>query len=189
MRVAVVVAHPDDEVLGVGGTIRRHVLDGDEVVVHIECTEGLRNRVARMADAVEVSGRLGALLSFGDSPQLGYRVPQLSLSADVWYTHHPDLNRDHRLVNEAVMVAARGQTVYTFETLSSTEWSAEPFAPNLYVGIDLPFKLETLAIYASELRAFPHPRSLEAVAALARFRGSTAQLKAAEAFHVHREVR
>lgn len=192
VRVLVVVAHPDDEVLGVGGTIRRHVDDGDEVQVHIECMTSLRDATARTADAVEVAGLLGAELTFGGSPQLGYAVPDLGIiRADVVYTHHPgDLNRDHRLVAEGVLVAARQvASVRTFETLSSTEWGLAPFTPTLYVGIDLDRKLAALAVYASELRPFPHPRSFDAVTALARVRGSTVNLAAAEAFQLVREVR
>jgi LmbE family N-acetylglucosaminyl deacetylase len=191
-RVAVVVAHPDDEVLGVGGTILRHVADGDNVRVHIECMAGLRDAAGRIADAIEVAGLSGTHVTFGDSPQLGYAVPDFgTIEADIVYTHHPgDLNRDHRLVAEGVLVAARQvASVRTFETLSSTEWGLAPFTPTLYVGIDLDAKLAALAVYASELRPFPHPRSPEAVSSLARFRGSAVNRPAAEAFHLVREVR
>lgn len=191
MRVAVLAAHADDEVLGVGGTILRHVQDGDEVTVHIECTAGLRNRDARLDDALAVSNLIGYGVTFGDSDQLGYRVPDFDhIDADVIYTHHTgDLNRDHRLVAEGAFVAARGRTLRTFETVSSTEWGTTPFVPNLFVGIDLDAKLAALRLYASELRAFPHPRSLEAVSSQARLRGSAVNLPAAEAFVSIREVR
>lgn len=183
------VAHPDDEVLGVGGAILRHVADGDEVSVRIECMDGLRNALSRTNDAKRVAGRMGTRLSFGESRQLGYEVPSFDIEADLYYTHHPDLNRDHRLVNEGVLVAARGKSVRTFETLSSTEWATEPFMPNLYMAIDIFAKLACLREYASELRPWPHPRSLSAVLNLAQFRGSAALLQSAEAFHIVREVR
>lgn len=188
-RVLVVAAHPDDELLGVGGTILRHLIEGDEVQVHIECVRDLRDGDARLETAREVAVKAGYTLTLGTSPQLGYEVPDLGvIRADVVYTHHAgDLNRDHRLVAEAVFVAARQvPTIRTFETLSSTEWG-QPFNPTYYVGIDLAAKLDLLSRYASELRQFPHPRSPEAVRALAAFRGSTAGLAAAEAFQTVRD--
>src|SRR5690242_6296719 len=105
-RIAVIVAHPDDEVLGVGGTILRHVEAGDEVRVHIECMNTLRDQVQRTVDACAVADAMGGYeLTFGDSDQLGYRVPRLDIEADIYYTHWPhDLNRDHRLVSEAATV-------------------------------------------------------------------------------------
>jgi N-acetylglucosamine malate deacetylase 1 len=191
--VSVLVAHPDDELLGVGGTIRRHVEAGDQVTVHIEVTEGLRgDGFSRLAAARAIADSVGYRLSLGDSYQLAGRVPDLDhLSADIIYTHHPhDLNRDHRAVAEAALVAGRfAQSVRTFETPSSTEWALLPFQPNLFVGIDIYAKLDLLEThYADELRPEPHPRSGYIVAALARQRGSVAGLDAAEAFHVIRDA-
>ncbi len=77
---------------------------------------------------------------------------------------------------------------------SSTEWqppgSAEPFNPNWFVDISatLATKLEALGAYAGELRAFPHPRSLKAVEALATWLGATAGMGAAEAFILGRKL-
>lgn len=124
-----------------------------------------------------------------------------TVQPDVIYTHHgDDLNADHRLVCEATMTAVRpmpGQkvvAVYGFETLSSTEWvfqsRAIGFRPNRFVGVEatLGRKLDALRAYCIEMREFPHPRSYETVAALAKLRGSTVGLAAAEAFTVLREV-
>src|SRR5687767_12254040 len=173
--VAVLVAHPDDEVLGVGGTIKRHVDAGDTVTVHIEFSEGLRGG-DRLTPAQELAKRIGYKLSLGDSYQLSGRVPDLDhLAADIIHTHHPgDLNRDHRAVAEAALIAGRfAQSVRTFETPSSTEWGLTPFEPNFYVSIDLYAKLDALLLYASEMREEPHPRSESVITALARLRGST----------------
>jgi LmbE family N-acetylglucosaminyl deacetylase len=124
-----------------------------------------------------------------------------TIQPDVIYTHHSDdLNADHRLVGEATMIAVRpmpGQkvvAVYGFETLSSTEWVFQSrgtgFRPNRFVGVEptLGRKFEALRAYHAEMRDFPHPRSYETVAALAKLRGSTVGLAAAEAFTVLREV-
>jgi LmbE family N-acetylglucosaminyl deacetylase len=117
------------------------------------------------------------------------------------YTHFAhDLNVDHRLVHEAVMTAVRPQpgsavtTVLTFETPSSTEWrapqAATAFAPDWFVDITdtLDLKLQALDAYAEEMRPWPHPRSREAVAHLAHWRGSTIGRVAAEAFVLARHI-
>lgn len=117
------------------------------------------------------------------------------------YTHHAnDLNVDHRRVHEAVVTACRpvpGQTVKRlmfFEVPSSTEWqisaAAAVFAPNRFVDISatLELKVRALQAYSSEMRDFPHPRSLRAVEHLACWRGASAGLQAAEAFMIGREI-
>jgi LmbE family N-acetylglucosaminyl deacetylase len=119
----------------------------------------------------------------------------------VVYTHHAgDVNVDHTRTHEAVLAACRpqpGQTVRRllfFETPSSTEWrppgSAAIFAPNWFVDIGgtLEAKLKAVAAYHAELREFPHPRSLAAIEHLARWRGASAGLAAAEAFALGRQV-
>ena len=121
---------------------------------------------------------------------------------DVVYTHHAgDLNVDHRRVHEAVVTACRPQfghpvqTLLFFETPSSTEWqppgSGQPFLPNWFVDISdvLEHKIAALRVYQSELRSWPHPRSLEGVEHLARWRGATIGCAAAEAFMLGREIR
>ena len=118
---------------------------------------------------------------------------------EIVYTHHAgDLNIDHRIVHQAVMTACRPvpgasvRAIYAFETVSSTEWqtAGERFLPQRWVDIE-PFlgrKLRALEAYKVEMRSFPHARSIEAVDALARVRGASAGLKAAECFMVVREV-
>ena len=117
------------------------------------------------------------------------------------YTHHAgDVNIDHQLIHRATVTACRPipnqsvQTLLFFEIPSSTEWqtsgSALPFIPNWFVDISetLECKLKALEIYESEMRPYPHPRSLEAVEYLARWRGATIGVKAAEAFILGRNL-
>jgi LmbE family N-acetylglucosaminyl deacetylase len=114
---------------------------------------------------------------------------------DTVFTHHAgDVNVDHRLTHEAVVVACRPQpdatvrTLLSFEVPSSTEWqppgSAIAFAPNWFVDVSdtLEIKLAALDAYQAEMRAWPHPRSREGVLHLARWRGATVGVAAAEAF-------
>jgi LmbE family N-acetylglucosaminyl deacetylase len=117
------------------------------------------------------------------------------------FTHHSsDVNVDHRMVHEALLAVCRPQPFHCvkhllfFEVSSSTEWrppgSRQPFSPNVFVDVSatLPIKLEALRAYGAELRPFPHPRSVEAVEALARWRGATAGVHAAEAFVLGRSL-
>lgn len=116
-------------------------------------------------------------------------------SPDVVYTHHSgDMNLDHSITQRAVVTALRptpGQcfsTLLQFEVPSSTEWGAvatsSPFVPNWFEDISdfLVVKQAALELYESEMRGFPHPRSFENVEALAKFRGATVGVAAAEAF-------
>ncbi|MNX53250.1 1D-myo-inositol 2-acetamido-2-deoxy-alpha-D-glucopyranoside deacetylase [compost metagenome] len=117
------------------------------------------------------------------------------------YTHHAgDVNIDHRRIHEAVVTACRPmpggcvETLLFFEVPSSTEWqpphSAPPFLPNWFEPVEetLAIKQEALRAYHSEMRAWPHARSYEAVEHLARWRGASVGVEAAEAFMLGRRV-
>jgi LmbE family N-acetylglucosaminyl deacetylase len=219
MRVLVVAAHPDDEVLGAGGTIARHVDAGDQVSVLI-CATGLASRGAMLQadlDKLRTSARTAAAVLGAEAPifldfpdNAMDSVPLLDVVKAVQdvvdrrrpetiYTHHAgDLNIDHGIVARAVVTAARSlpghsyRSIYAFETLSSTEWApaalTAPFAPSHFVDISaqLDRKTKAMKAYESELRDYPHPRSIEGIRALAGVRGSTAGFAAAEAFMVLR---
>jgi LmbE family N-acetylglucosaminyl deacetylase len=124
------------------------------------------------------------------------------LKPEVIYTHHPgDLNIDHGVVHRAVLTATRpmvGQPVrdiYAFEVPSSTEWAfqrIEPaFRPNVFLDVSatLEIKIQAMACYELEARKFPHPRSPEALRAIAARWGSVVGFRAAEAFELVRSLR
>lgn len=122
------------------------------------------------------------------------------VTPNVVYTHHfGDLNVDHRVAYEATMVACRPQPgipirlIYGFEVVSSTGWSAPefaPFLPNVFVDVSdvLDRKIEALECYRAEIREEPHARSYEHVRFLAKHRGCTVGLQAAEAFTLYRSI-
>jgi LmbE family N-acetylglucosaminyl deacetylase len=120
---------------------------------------------------------------------------------DVIYTHcGGDLNIDHATTHRAVLTATRPmrgspvQEIYAFEVPSSTEWAFQQFEPafrpNVFLDISgtLETKIKAMAVYESEMKAFPHPRSREALTALAQVRGSMSGLPAAEAFELIRKI-
>lgn len=220
MRILVISAHPDDEVLGPGGSILAHTRRGDDVTILLACCgPNLRYDHAGTEALMEVSRQVGRALGarevvFGPLPDQG--LDTLSLPAvarpieeivkrvqphAVW-THSPaDINRDHRILAEAVMVAGRPfaapglGAIHCFETPSSTEWGGPPaglppFVANRFVDIGavLQAKLDAFDRYTSEVRDWPHPRSRQALEHRARYWGSLAGLEAAEAFSVVREI-
>jgi LmbE family N-acetylglucosaminyl deacetylase len=113
-----------------------------------------------------------------------------------------DLHKDHRDIVYAAQVAARTTTefgkkikeVYMYETLSETHWNIDGieggFLPNVYVDVDgyLERKLDAISAYESQLKPSPNARSVEALRALAVFRGSIAAMNAAEAFVLVRKL-
>ena len=119
---------------------------------------------------------------------------------EIIFTHYAnDLNIDHQLLNQAVMTVCRPQpgfsvkTIYEFEVMSATGWNTQSrhlFNPQVYFDISktLPKKMKALEQYKSEMRPFPHARSMEGLEHLARYRGVQVGYKAAEAFMLAREL-
>ncbi len=120
---------------------------------------------------------------------------------EIVYTHHAgDMNIDHRLVHWAVITACRPapsrpvKTLLFFEVVSSTEWvppgSSPAFSPNWFCDISdtLELKLKAMKTYQSEIRTWPHPRSIEGLKHLARWRGTIIGVEAAEAFVLGRNM-
>ena len=120
---------------------------------------------------------------------------------EVYVPFWGDMQKDHRLVCEAAMVVLRAkykhpvQRIYAYETLSETGINLpnaeNAFLPNVFEDISdyLEQKLHALHFFASQMSDFPDLRSYQAVEALARLRGATADLPAAEAFMLIREIK
>ena len=124
------------------------------------------------------------------------------LRPQVVYTHHGgDLNIDHAITARAVLTATRPvpgcavRELLLFEVPSSTEWAfqrhAPAFRPTVFTDVrdTIETKVQAMALYEGEVRAFPHPRSAEALRAIARRWGSVAGVDAAEAFELVRTIR
>lgn len=217
LKMVVVAPHPDDEILGAGGTIARFAAAGGEVtVVTVAAHMPPLYPAAVHERTVTEARRAHAVVGVSESVFLDFpavciaQTPLHEFNAaihraiqrvapHVVLTPYPDRHVDHKLVFEGVMVATRpvgtGRNIKllaAYETLSETHWNAvhlEPnFTPNWCVDITATIdkKLAAMACYESQLHPFPEPRSLEALKALALFRGSQAGFGYGEGFHILR---
>jgi N-acetylglucosamine malate deacetylase 1 len=216
-KIVVIAPHPDDEVLGVGGTISKYAEAGVQVTVvtvaaHMPPLYSQEMHEQTVCEAKKAHAIMGVHESvFLDQPAVlleaiptpefnGLIMSELKrIEPDVVLLPYPDRHVDHRRIFDAAMVATRPvgigknlRMVAAYETLSETHWNAphiEPnFVPNWCVDITeyVDTKLEAMACYESQLHAFPEPRSLEAIKALALFRGSQAGMGYGEGLHIIR---
>jgi LmbE family N-acetylglucosaminyl deacetylase len=223
-NILVVAAHPDDEVLGCGGTVARMVGEGCEVYILI-MGEGITSRdnkrdikkrkkeIEKLRNqAVKANKVLGVKkVFFCNFPDNRFdTIPLLDIvkaiekvkekiKPNIIFTHYDrDLNIDHQVTYRAVITASRflpGETareIYSFEVLSSTECNYPlSFSPNVFFNIKSTYKLKLKAMeqYLSELKSFPHPRSIEAMKSGIKTRGAIVNLEYAEAFNLVRIVK
>jgi LmbE family N-acetylglucosaminyl deacetylase len=209
-----IAAHPDDEVLGCGGVLALHAREGEQVTIVIACEgESLRygpEGVGQSSHIQRAANRLGCTsvrhLRFPDQALDTIRLTELIAPLEqivrqeqprvVYCQYGGDVNRDHQLLFQAILVATRPtetfiDSVYAFDTASSTEWAyPRTFVPDTWIDISstLDAKLAAMACYESELRSYPHPRSLKALEYRARAFGNQVCLEAAEVFMTVRKV-
>ncbi|MBU3568179.1 PIG-L deacetylase family protein [Polynucleobacter alcilacus] len=188
-KILVVAAHPDDEVLGCGGTICRHVEGGDDVHLVLMADgetsresasfSSAHGRKSATLRAKEILG-ISSVVNLGYSDNMMDEFPLLQiikslediihmLKPSVVYTHHyGDLNIDHRITQQAVMTACRPipnasvKEIYGFEVLSSTEWKSNsviPFSPSLFIDISSHLKTKLLAAGAYNSEMIAAPHS------------------------------
>lgn len=213
-RALVIASHPDDEILGSGGTIKKLINDGFEIVTVI-VAKGRKeeeHHIQKFTSLANSHLGVGKVI-FMQFPNLKLNTVPLheitkeieklldTYTPDIIFTHHyGDLNQDHQVTFQAVMTAARplpGKKpieILCFETVSSSEWSQNTqdklFKPTYFVDISdtINDKLQALRHYDVEMRPYPHPRSYEGVQHLARVRGMTVGVEYAEAFEIIRRL-
>jgi len=225
-KILIVAAHPDDEILGCGGSMAKWVKDGHEVHVLI-LAEGstsrdkIRDRANHEKELTHLASsarEAGDIIGINSLKLLDYpdnRMDSVDLldvvktiesfvekiQPNIVVTHHSgDLNIDHRIVFQGVITACRPQPghsvkcILSFEVPSGTEWQSpiagSSFLPNWFEDISqtLKLKIKALEAYKSEMRKWPHARSLKAVDHLAKWRGATVSYEAAEAFMLIRKL-
>lgn len=220
MKVLVIAPHPDDEIIGVGGTIAKRVQNGAEAYVCI-VTKGLESMFDKelieqgRRECCQADRKLGVKETiFLDFPAVMLEtIPRYELNGkiaevvqkispdEVYIPHRGDMQIDHQMVVDAAMVAVRPRgtdypkRVYAYETLSETGWNipntVNEFIPTVYEDITNTYdaKINAMRIFESQLAEFPAARSIGAIEALAKFRGATVNVRAAEAFSLIREIK
>lgn len=219
-NILVIAPHPDDEVLGCGGIMKKYTEAGAQLHVLVISRgtpkfyndERIDNVRKEAKEAHHILGVKETIFLDFPAPELDtISVSEISraiakvikkLSIHIVYLpHRGDIHHDHRIVFNAGLVACRpvGQysvkEIYTYETLSETEWAApfgdDAFIPTNFVNIteQIDAKLEAFKCFKSQIRPFPNSRSLETIEALAKFRGSTVGFERAEGFALIRNIK
>jgi LmbE family N-acetylglucosaminyl deacetylase len=223
-KILIVSAHPDDEVLGCGGTVARLSKEGHTIYTLIlgegvTSRDNIRNRNKSENEIIDLKNyaeKANKILGvkkvfFYDFPDNRFdTVPFLDIvkviekiksqiKPDIVFTHYEkDLNIDHQITYRAVITATRPleketvNEIYSFEIPSSTEWSYPlSFSPNVFYDISetIDIKLKVLGKYKTELKKYPHPRSLEGVKLIAKNWGIKVGLEYAEAFKCARMIK
>ena len=217
-KILIVAAHPDDEILGCGGTIFK--LKKNNKIKIIFLTNGVSARTKDQQKIFTRKHECEKLFKFLKiSKPIFFDFPDNQLDnfpllkiikkieeilktfkPEVIFTHYENcLNIDHQIAFKATLTACRPlkkisvKKILSFEVLSSTEWMAskkKSFQPNFYINIDneIKKKIKALKFYKSELKKYPHSRSAEGIEALAKFRGISSGNKYAEAFVLVRNI-
>jgi LmbE family N-acetylglucosaminyl deacetylase len=215
MKILIFAPHNDDEVLGAGGTLSRFADQGNDVFV-CEVTSGENKVIVDKikSEALKAHAIIGVKQTFFlDLPVVAInQVPVSEMNEKMleivkivdpeiaFIPHKGDIHTDHVEVAKSAMVALRPvsapnlKTIYAYETLSETEWNIPSvenvFIPNVWSDISnyLDIKLQAMNCYQTQIKEFPHPRSLEAIEALAKYRGSNICVKYAESFMLIRSL-
>ena len=219
MNILVIAAHPDDEVLGCGGAIIKHAKEGDKVCICI-LTDGTKTRYPKSMAKQLKKEALKCAKMLGISKVIFKSLPNQLLDTvaitdviktiekvidetkpDIVYTHAKnDLNRDHRLVYEATLVATRPipgnkiKKVLSYFVPSSSEHNdteqENQFIPNVFLNIknEIDIKIKAVSCYRTEIRPYPHPRSPEAMRVYAKYWGIRVGIEYAEPFRLIREI-
>jgi len=200
-RILTLLAHPDDETLGCGGTLHRAVSEGAEVL----CLISVKRIIGSCIEALKVLGVQN--IHFGkyvDNQMDTYPLNLVSaffeaqiqlFKPDIVILHHWNcLNQDHRVCYQAGIIATRNSNaqLWCCEIPSSTGYlKPVNFEPNLYITLNNRnkcSKLKAMGWYNTELREYPNIRSLEKLQNHLEYRGGEINKKYAEAFVKIREI-
>lgn len=224
-RVLVIAAHPDDEVLGMGGTIAKYAEHGAEIALLI-VTDGSTSQYVGNPDLEKIikekknetkacADILGIKhIFYGGLPDMKLDItPHVEVNRvienvidefqpTIVFTHFVgDVNKDHQCVYESTLVACRPvseqcvKKIFLYSVPSSTEWNVQTastvFLPNWFEDINgrcAEKKYQGLECYTTELREYPHPRSVEYLKTADIAEGNRVGLLAAESFILLRSI-
>jgi len=188
-RILVVAAHPDDEVLGCGATIAKHVESGDHICIAFMANgvgsrdasdKSSESRKSATQCALNVLG-VNSIRQFDFPDNKMDSIPLLDvvqaieklieeLRPEVIYTHYAgDLNIDHQVTHQAVITACRPQPstwvkeIYSFEVLSSTHWQSQSMAnvfnPQYFVNVEQFIEQKIKALECYDEEIRPYPHA------------------------------
>ena len=211
MKILVIAPHPDDEVLGMGGTIKK--LSPKNNITLLIMTDGASAQYSdkKMIKVRKESCKKSSkILGISEIKFLNFKdmkldsVPQLEINQEiekiikkiqpkiVFTSPKNDLNRDHDVTFNSTLVATRPSSsgvkkVFSYELPGYTK---KPFSPNHYEDITKQFvhKIKAFKMYKSEIMKFLHPRSIESIENLAVYRGIQAGIAKAESFELIRNI-
>jgi len=217
-KILIIAAHPDDEILGCGGTISKYKNSHD--ISAIFMTNGVSARsinkkaiLKRKRACLSLFQELGIpkpiFFNFPDNQM--DKIPLLKIvkklekiiknyKPKTIFTHYSEcLNIDHRRTFEAVITACRPlknssvKKILSFEIPSSTDWAlfkGKNFQPNYFIDISkhLKKKIDYIKFYKDELRKYPHSRSIYSIKSVASVRGVACGVKYAEGFYLNRFI-
>ena len=211
MNILILAPHPDDESIGMGGTIKK--LSKKNNIHLCVLTDGAvfdssgQKKILERKNACKNSGKILGIsdYTFLDFPVMELEsISHLEINRElekiikkfnpkiVYTTTRHDINKDHQIVFESTLVVTRPQSsnvkqVFSYETAGMT---INRFSPTVFEDIskEFKYKIKSFRMYKSELRPFPHPRSIKAIENLAIQRGIESDTKKAEAFELIRFI-
>ncbi|MDC2969031.1 PIG-L family deacetylase [Candidatus Pelagibacter sp.] len=211
-KILVLSPHPDDELLGCGGTLLKYSKAEISwiILTKMSLKQGFsKQRIKqREKEILEVKKKLNIKnlikLNFETSTLNYFNLPKLisllkknvdKLKPDTIFAPHiNDSHSDHFFCTYAINSIAKSfrykelNQLFLYETLSETNFNftKDKFIPNVYFDIEktLEKKIHLLKIYKSEIKNHPFPRSKESVVALATLRGSESNFQFSEAFQL-----
>ena len=212
MNILVIAAHPDDEVLGMGATIRKLSKKNHKIdlcVVSEGATAQYKDNKmieVRKKSCIKAGKLLGiSTFNFLEFPDMKLdSIPHLEINIElekiirkynsqiVYTTPYNDLNKDHQLVFESTLVATRPlssnvKQIFCYELPGIVK---TPFQPTVYENIknELSYKIKAFRMYKSEITKFPHSRSIASIVKLSIQRGIESGLQRAESFQLIRSI-
>ena len=226
MNILVIGAHPDDESIGAGGAIAKHIENGDTVFIvlfsvgHTPIQPKLKDQTYDMLKVFGIKKKnlfwlncKSGNFDLEDKIKINSKLTEIinDIKPKIVYTHfYADTHLDHGFVFNSTMVACRPthivrglkkksiwasvEKILCYEIPSSTNWSGkldQPFHPtefNVISKNNLQTKFDAYSSYSDEVRPGNHPRSIDSLQSLAKYRGNSVGAEYAEAYVLIRNI-